>query len=360
MTVKVRERDGYCQYDIRFRWPDGSLFRERKRSPVASRSGTKRWAEERERELIKVGKQVSQERANACVTLAAFWPRLIADHYKANRLKASTIDEVERMPKRHFVEIWDLPLNQITNSEIAALRGRLAHLERKTVNNVLAILSRALGCAVEWGVIAALPCKITMFPISDPEMKFFEHEVYRDIVEAAAKISPEHKVLVLFAGSAGLRRGEIRALKWTDLDLKRGLIHVRRAFWLDVEGLPKGGRTRDVPMTPELLTALKAIRSLKERVFEGMSNHVVRTMIGSVMRRAGLEGDAIHIFRHTFCSHIALAGVTARAIQELAGHADISTTQKYMHLAPSDKTRAIAMLSSYSGTGLTVHDSMLG
>lgn len=355
MTVKVRERDGYVQYDIRFVWPNGQRFRERKRSPVASRSGTKRWAEERERTLLAQG---PSQRTKA-PSLSEFWPRLLRDHYRANRLKASTIDDAERMLDRHLTEFKTKRLDEITNADIAALKGRLSHLEPKTVNNVLAILSRALGCAVEWGVIAALPCKITMFPIKSPEMQFFEFEVYRDIVTAAGKVSLEHKALVLLAGSAGLRRGEIRALKWTDLDLKRAIIHVRRAFWLDVEGLPKGGRTRDVPMTPELLNALKAIRSLNERVFSGMTNHVVRTMMASIMRRAGLEGEAIHIFRHTFCSHLALAGVAARAIQELAGHADISTTQKYMHLAPSDKTRAIAMLSNY-GTGLTVRDSMLG
>lgn len=49
MTVKVRQRGPHIQYDIRFRWPDGTEFRERKNAPVTSKSGAKRWAEERER-----------------------------------------------------------------------------------------------------------------------------------------------------------------------------------------------------------------------------------------------------------------------------------------------------------------------
>lgn len=51
----------------------------------------------------------------------------------------------------------------------------------------------------------------------------------------------------------------------------------------------------------------------------------------------------------TFCSHLAAAGVPAKAIQELAGHADLSTTLRYMHLAPSDRNVAMTTLETYYG-----------
>jgi site-specific recombinase XerD len=51
-----------------------------------------------------------------------------------------------------------------------------------------------------------------------------------------------------------------------------------------------------------------------------------------------------HILRHTFCSHLAMKGVPVRAIQELAGHRDISTTMRYMHLSPNALEDAIRML----------------
>jgi len=44
---------------------------------------------------------------------------------------------------------------------------------------------------------------------------------------------------------------------------------------------------------------------------------------------------SVHILRHTFCSHLAMRGAPARAIQELAGHQDLDTTQRYMHLSPA-------------------------
>jgi site-specific recombinase XerD len=51
----------------------------------------------------------------------------------------------------------------------------------------------------------------------------------------------------------------------------------------------------------------------------------------------------IHILRHTFCSHLAMRGAPARAIQELAGHADLTMTQRYMHLSPAARADAIRL-----------------
>ena len=52
----------------------------------------------------------------------------------------------------------------------------------------------------------------------------------------------------------------------------------------------------------------------------------------------------VHILRHTFCSHLAMQGAPARAIQELAGHQDITTTQRYMHLSPAALDAAVQLL----------------
>jgi site-specific recombinase XerD len=65
-------------------------------------------------------------------------------------------------------------------------------------------------------------------------------------------------------------------------------------------------------------------------------------------KRAGLRITGWHVLRHAFCSHLAMRGAAPRAIQELAGHASISVTQRYMHLAPSALTEAIALLENRS------------
>jgi site-specific recombinase XerD len=63
-------------------------------------------------------------------------------------------------------------------------------------------------------------------------------------------------------------------------------------------------------------------------------------------RRAGLKENGVHRLRHSFCSHLAMRGAPARAIQELAGHTDLLTTQRYMHLSPVALEGAIRLLES--------------
>ena len=79
-------------------------------------------------------------------------------------------------------------------------------------------------------------------------------------------------------------------------------------------------------------------------------------MTRRVARRANVK-PGVHILRHTFCSHLAMRGAPARAIQELAGHQDLSTTQRYMHLSPAALDAAIRLLD---GAAETVEESWKG
>jgi site-specific recombinase XerD len=62
-----------------------------------------------------------------------------------------------------------------------------------------------------------------------------------------------------------------------------------------------------------------------------------------IARKAQLK-PGVHIVRHTFCSHLAMRGAPARAIHDLAGHQDLATTQRYMHLSPAALDAAIRLL----------------
>lgn len=357
--ITIRPRGKHWQYDISFRWPDGAKFRERKNAPVASKSGAQRWAEARERTLLAMGREAHEAAAapppapvEGPPTLADFWPVVLRDHYQANRKKPSTIDAAESIYRLHLApELGAKAIDRITTADVAALKGMLAALSPKTVNNILTVLSRALRCAVEWGTIAAMPCRVGFFKPTETVMQWYERDDYRRLVEATAKRAV--LVLVLLAGDAGLRRGEIRALKWSDVDMIRGVLHIRRGMWRALEATPKGNRGRTVPMTPALQVALATHRHAGDRVLYSdtgreLSNRTVRNWLAGAQRRASLEANGgIHILRHTFCSHLAAAGVTANAIKELAGHADLKTTQRYMHLSPANRSTAMATLSAY-------------
>jgi site-specific recombinase XerD len=74
--------------------------------------------------------------------------------------------------------------------------------------------------------------------------------------------------------------------------------------------------------------------------------HMLRDWLEAVQRRAGLSViGGLHKLRHTFCSHLAKEGTAAKAIQELAGHTDLTQTMRYMHLSPGSLDAAIALLN---------------
>jgi site-specific recombinase XerD len=122
--------------------------------------------------------------------------------------------------------------------------------------------------------------------------------------------------------------------------------------------VPKSGRGRIVPMTDALHAALTRHRHLKgERVLtmadgSPVAGYALRDWIERAPRRGNVPatGNA-HILRHTFCSHLAMKGAPANAIQELAGHASLTTTLRYMRLSPAARTSAIGLLNDRGKDG---------
>ena len=139
------------------------------------------------------------------------------------------------------------------------------------------------------------------------------------------------------------------ALEWRDIDLSNRQVSIARSQWKVHITAPKSGNVRLVPLTERLLEALKAARHLRgPRVIcdekgQALTQKIVQVTVRRVARRAQVK-PGVHILRHTFCSHLAMKGAPARAIQELAGHQDLTTTQRYMHLTPAALESAIRLL----------------
>ena len=75
-----------------------------------------------------------------------------------------------------------------------------------------------------------------------------------------------------------------------------------------------------------------------------LTRRVVQRLVAKASRGANLDKTGVHILRHCFCSHLAMKGAPAKAIQELAGHRDLEETQRYMHLSPAAIEGAIRLL----------------
>ena len=350
MSVTVRPyrgQRGPWEVDIRFVRPDGTEFRRRKKAPVASKSGARRWGEALERKWFKRGPQKTRE----VPTLEEFGPRFLEGYAEANRHKPSGIKAKETIIRVHLVPVLGSKrLDRITTEDVQRLKSRLAGKAAKTTNNVLTVLSTMLKVAVEWQVIEHMPCTIRLLRVSRTEAAFHDFGDYERLVETAAAVDERALLLVLLGGEAGLRCGEMSALLWVDVDQRSRQLRVGRSNWKGIITMPKGGRLRRVPMTKRLAAALKRHRHLRgdnvlcHRDGTPLSEKDVQRFVRLAARRANLENQGVHILRHSFCSHLAMRGAPAKAIQELAGHQDLSTTQRYMHLSPAAVDAAIRLL----------------
>jgi integrase len=363
MVRTYKKRDAWM-VEIRFRWPeDRTLYRQRVLAPVASKTAALRWGQARELALLAEGKPrpapAAPPEPKEVPTLVAFWPRYIDNHARANRQKASSIEAKESIFNRHLRPMFGTRrLDAIGDEDVQALKTRLAHRERKTANNVIAVLGNLLRVAVKWKVIPAMPCTLDFYKVDNVVPEFYEFADYARLVDAAAKIDTGSLVAILLGGDAGLRRGEICGLRWCDVDLTRRQLVVRQADWKGIVDVPKSGRGRIVPMTEALHAALTGHRHLRgDRVLtmgdgSPVAGHALRDWIERAQRRAGVPatGNA-HILRHTFCSHLAMKGAPAKAIQELAAHANLTTTLRYMHLSPSARASAIGLLNDRGKDG---------
>ncbi len=157
---------------------------------------------------------------------------------------------------------------------------------------------------------------------------------------------------------AGLRRGELMALRIEDVDLDRGVINVRRG-WDTLEGeiTPKSGRERNVPINSTLRSHLEPhLLSLpwSEGLVFGVNDR--STFNGTpLLKRAERHWEAanlrritLHECRHTFASLMIAAGVNAKALSTYMGHATISITlDRYGHLMPGNEDEAAQKLDEY-------------
>ncbi|GJM43205.1 MAG: hypothetical protein DHS20C21_00470 [Gemmatimonadota bacterium] len=366
MSMKVRPFRGKFEVDIHVTGPDGQRIRRRWVAPVASRSAAKRWGEARQRELLLEALRESEPglepapvmERDEVPTLAKFAPRFINGYARANRHKPGGIANKESHLRIHLLPVFGTRrLDEIRNEDIQTLKTKLAKKAPATVNNVLSTLSKLLKTAVEWGLIEKMPCTIKLLKRPHIEMRFHDFQAYERLLEAANQIDPRAHLVVLLAGQAGLRSGEIVGLEWDDIDHERLQLRVARSVWKGHINTPKSGRPRLIPMTSRLAAALDAHRHIRcrrvlcHRTGRFFKQKDVQKLVQKAERLADLDHIGVHALRHTFCSHLAMKGAPTKAIQELAGHSELVTTQRYMHLSPAAKDSAIQLLELQGDEG---------
>lgn len=275
---------------------------------------------------------------------------------------------------RTYVERSDLGaerIGRVTTGDVERWLAALAHLAPQTRANALGLVKGALAADAKERGVESVAAGVTV------GKRQKTHEGWdwlraREIgAVMACPLLPKQRALFTVATFTGLRAGELYGLRWGDVDLERGVLHVRHSR----AEAPKNGKPREVPL---LIPARVAI----ERWREHFEREQIRTYLDLVFPSPtggyhddGYDADwpevrvlagirrpvRFHDLRHTFASHV-LQGTWApkwiarplrlEEVRDLLGHADIKTTQRYSHLCRDAIAALVAKPSQQPRPGM--------
>ena len=221
--------------------------------------------------------------------------------------------------------------NQISQFQLYLLRDR--RLSPKTVKQRIA--------AIRFFFVRTLkrhyPPGEFRYPKTPQRLPIIlSQEEVRSMIDAATSLL--HRTLLMTLYSTGMRRAELTRLKVGDIDSHRMVIHIKQG---------KGGKDRDVPLSPKLLETLREYwrwKKPREYLFPGevkrgakgehLTSKAVYHACKGAARRAGIQKNVgPHTLRHSFATHLLESGADLRTIQLLLGHASLNHTTVYLHLS---------------------------
>jgi integrase len=261
---------------------------------------------------------------------------------------------------RLIPQLGDMPIDRIgldimTELDVSMVKEGLSASRRR---NVLICIRSVLRDAHKAGRLARLP---TFPPLPKKGKKAFV-PLRREQVEAILDVSPwAWRLAFALASYAGLRAGEVRALRWLDVDLVGMLLVVRLSRSKGEISTPKSGHEREVPIAEPLLVLLrkaakpKASHALVARTSHGKpwKENGLLQAFRRAQKKVGIEGFRFHDLRHFFVTELFRRGASAPAVQRLAGHLHLSTTEKYAHMVQSDLRATIGLLASRGNSVVT-------
>lgn len=211
--------------------------------------------------------------------------------------------------------------------------------------------------------------------LQDDQIKRFEEAAFQKT--ASGTLVYRYAPLLIFLLNTGLRRGELLALKWSDIDFEKRIVKIRRNLYkvrvfgenytgkskyVFTEGLPKTkSGIRDVPLNQKAIDALLCYKENCEKC-GSQHEYIARTsgdqplapaafshVIKRVLQCSSIEVErySLHCFRHTFATRLIRAGVELKQVSEWLGHSSSRTTiEVYQHLMEDEKSAAVALLET--------------
>lgn len=304
------------------------------------------------------------------------WLSTWLEVYKKPVLRPTTFERYECLIRRHIVPaLGNTPLEKLRPELLQRfyLEKQKEGLSGRSIEFIHVVLHGALEQALRLGYVARNVCDC----VSPPRKKTREIKVLtKEELERFLEVAKKHRLYPAFylLATTGLRRGELLALRWSDVDLERGTITVNRSLttlnrgFIVQEPKTKSGK-RTIPLLPEAVEILKEWRKkwLEEKLALGPDwpgtdlvfpsevhtpiypRNFLRTF-RNICKEAHIKDLTIHGLRHSFASFLLASGENPKVVQELLGHASISLTlDTYSKVLPGLKEQAVMKLRDFLG-----------
>jgi integrase len=275
--------------------------------------------------------------------------RELAEHYKSWAERQRSFKSKKYFIEDLKTEFANCPLRGFSTRLVEEYQTKKLTSGKKpaTANRHLATLKHMFAKAVEWEMVEEAVLKkvrkVKLLPENNRRLRYLSRDECRALTNAC---NSHLRPIVITALNTGMRREEILSLEWEKhVDLNHGFI------LLDVT---KNGDRREVPINETLrITLQKIVRHINSPyVFtdgRGRRFKDVKKSFNAAVRKAKIKDFRLHDCRHTFASHLVMAGVDITTVKELLGHKTLAMTLRYAHLAPSHKVKAVDMLDGVIG-----------
>jgi len=269
--------------------------------------------------------------------------------------KESTYNDYKTIYKYHIAPFFNgKQIDSIQKSDIRdLLHLKLKNRAVSTVKHIKSVISGIFWIAVEDGIIKTNPALNIrkIFPRKSRSLKIF---LTKKQVDLLLKTTQNHNLkyypLILVLARTGMRLGEARALKWTDIDFDNRTIYVNRSIVRGIIGKPKNHEIRLVDMSQHLADTLKNMNRKSEWLFPGRNkskpldgDSFRKKIFKPLLKLAKLpQTTRIHDLRHSYASTMIQNGINIKYISDQLGHHSISITADiYGHLEPNTNKQAV-------------------
>ena len=246
-------------------------------------------------------------------------------------------------------------------------------LSPATIRRKLTVLQSVLTQALKLGLISQNPAdskRLTLPKVTTPKIEIFSKQEAAKMLECLENEPLQFQVLVQLAIMSGCRCGELCALKFSDFDYDNYKLTVERSAY-KIKGQPiaikppKDYEVRTITLNSYCIELVKLLRADKRReaqklgtawngsdwVFTQYDGTIINPQTPTVqfskfLKRHGLEHKKFHALRHSSATLLLYGGANIKTVQQRLGHADIVTTNKYLHAIQEADEQAADILQS--------------